>query len=310
MDYKAKILDALETLRKKEIAEKEPFKAKAYKTAIEQLATLPHIKSIEDVRGVKGIGAKIYAKLEELFATGSLKAAEVAKEVVKASDALLHCYGIGPAKVKELHSYGISTISQLRDAIKKDPHILSPVQTVGLRYYEPLLLRIPRAEMEEHAALLHKAIEPFQKGRVVRRADLVGSYRRGATTSGDIDVLLEGDDPTILIDLMHSLTTKRYIVGVLAHGARKVMAIVRLDGHPERRLDLLLTSHTEYPFALTYFTGSDKFNIEMRKVAIAQSLTLNEHGLTTRAGIPVHGIASEKDLFKALKIEWKEPAER
>jgi DNA polymerase/3'-5' exonuclease PolX len=83
-----------------------------------------------------------------------------------------------------------------------------------------------------------------------------------------------------------------------------------LDGHPERRLDLLLTPHTEYPFALTYFTGSDKFNIEMRKVAIAQSLTLNEHGLTTRAGIPVHGIASEKDLFKALKIEWKEPSER
>jgi DNA polymerase/3'-5' exonuclease PolX len=109
---------------------------------------------------------------------------------------------------------------------------------------------------------------------------------------------------------MHTLMTHHYIVGVLAHGARKVMAIVQLKGHPERRLDLLLTPHTEYTFALTYFTGSDKFNIEMRKQALSMNLTLNEHGLTTKAGIPVHGITTEKDLFKALKMEWKEPHER
>jgi DNA polymerase/3'-5' exonuclease PolX len=310
MDYKAKILEVLETLRKKELAEKELFKAKAYKTAIEELSVLPHIKSIDDVRGVKGVGKKIHAKLEEIFATGSLKAAEVAKEVVTKSEELLQCYGIGPAKVKELHSYGISTVAQLRTAIKKNSHILTPVQTMGLRYYEPLLLRIPRSEMREHEALLHKAIEPFQKGHLVIRANLVGSYRRGASSSGDIDMLLEGEDPTILIDLLHSLKIKSYIIGVLAHGARKIMAIVKLDGHPERHMDILLTSHTEYPFALAYFTGSAKFNIEMRKIAIEQGLTLNEHGLTTKAGIPVHGIRTEKDLFKALKIEWKEPEER
>jgi len=310
MDYKAKILDALETLRKKEIAEKEPFKAKAYKTAIEQLSRLPTITSMNDVKEVSGIGKKIHAKLEELFATGSLKAAETAKEVVAKSEELLKCYGIGPAKVKELQTYGISTIAQLRSAIKKDSHILTPVQTIGLHYYEPLLLRIPRSEMDLHAELLHKAIEPFQKGKAVRHADVVGSYRRGAASSGDIDMLIEGEDPTILIDLMHSLVSKSYIVGVLAHGARKVMAIVKLEKYPERRLDLLLTPHTEYPFALTYFTGSAKFNVEMRKTAVEQGLSLNEHGLTTKAGIPVHGINTEKDLFKALKIEWKEPSER
>jgi DNA polymerase/3'-5' exonuclease PolX len=307
MDRKAAILEALEIIRKKKVAEKEP-NAKAYKIAIEQLSLLPSIKSIEDVRGVKGIGIKMIAKIEEILATGSLKAAETIKEVVKKSEELLQCYGIGPAKLKELQSYGISTVAQLREAIKKDPHILSPVQTMGLKYYEPLLLRIPRSEMEDHEKLLQKAIAPFQKGKLVRRADLVGSYRREATTSGDIDVLLEGEDPTILIDLLHSL--RPYIVGVLAHGARKVMAIVQLKGHPERRLDLLLTPPTEYPFALTYFTGSDKFNIKMRTLALSMNLTLNEHGLTTKAGIPVHGITTEKDLFKALKMEWKEPRER
>lgn len=308
MDRKAAILEALEIILKKKIIEKDPIKIKAYKTAIEQLSLLPSIKSIEDVRGVKGIGIKMIAKVKEILATGSLEAAETAKEVVKKSEELLKCHGIGPAKLKELQSYGISTVAQLREAIKKDPHILSPVQTMGLRYYEPLLLRIPRAEMEQHEELLQKAIAPFQKGKLVRRADLVGSYRRGAPTSGDIDVLLEGEDPTILIDLIHSL--HHYIVGVLAHGARKVMAIVQLKGLPERRLDLLLTPHIEYPFALTYFTGSDKFNIAMRKQAISMNLTLNEHGLTTKAGIPVHGITKEKDLFKALKMDWKEPHER
>jgi DNA polymerase/3'-5' exonuclease PolX len=310
MDHKAKILDALETLRKKEVADKEPFKAKAYKTAIEELSALPSIKSIDDVRGVKGIGVKILAKVEEILATGVLKAAESAKEAVAKSEELLNCYGIGPAKVKELHTYGINTIAQLRTAIKKDPHILTPVQTLGLRYYEPLLLRIPRSEMLQHAALLHAAVEPFQKAKVVRRADIVGSYRRGAATSGDIDMLIEGEDPTILIDLLHNLMTKSYIVGVLAHGARKLMAIVKLDGHPERHMDLLLTPHTEYPFALTYFTGSAKFNVDMRKVAVEQGLTLNEHALTTKAGVPVHGITTEKKLFEALKISWKDPEDR
>ena len=310
MDFKSKILEALETLRKKETAEKEPFKARAYKKAIDELSKLHSIKSIDDVRGVEGIGTKIHAKLEELFATGSLKAAETAKEIVAKSEDLLKSHGIGPAKVKELRSRGITTIAQLRDEIKKEPSLLSPVQKMGLAYYEPLLLRIPRAEMEEHNILLQDAVAPFQKGKSLRRTDIVGSYRRGASTSGDIDMLLEGEDPTVLIDLVHSLIIKKYIVGVLAHGAKKVMAIVKLGKHPERRLDLLLTSHDEYPFALTYFTGSDKFNIEMRKHALSMNLTLNEHSLKTKAGIPVHGITTEKDLFKALKMEWKEPSER
>ena len=310
-DRKATILEALDTLRKKELAEKEPFKAKAYKTAIEHLSALPTIKSMTDVRGVKGIGEKIHAKLEEIFATGSLKAAEAAKETVAASEELLHCYGIGPTKVKELRAHGITTVTQLRTAIKTTPGLLTTAQTLGLEHYESILLRIPRAEMDQHAEFLHTAIAPFQKGKVVRRADLVGSYRRGAATSGDIDMLLEGEDPTILMDLIHDLRIKKYIVGILAHGAKKVMAIVKLPHyHHARRLDLLLTPYTEYPFALTYFTGSDKFNIEMRKQAISINLTLNEHSLTTKAGIPVHGIATEKDLFKALKIEWKEPFER
>ena len=310
-DYKATIIEALDTLRKKELAEKEPFKAKAYKTAIDHLSALPSIKSMDDVRGIKGIGEKIHAKLEEIFATGSLKAAEAAKETVAASEELLHCYGIGPMKVKELRAHGITTVAQLRTAIKTNPGLLTTGQTLGLMHYESILLRIPRAEMDQHAEFLHAAIAPFQKGKVVRRADLVGSYRRGAATSGDIDMLLEGEDPTILMDLIHDLRIKKYIVGILAHGAKKVMAIVKLPHyHHARRLDLLLTPYTEYPFALTYFTGSDKFNIEMRKQAISLNLTLNEHSLTTKAGIPVHGIATEKDLFKALKMEWKEPFER
>ena len=113
-----------------------------------------------------------------------------------------------------------------------------------------------------------------------------------------------------MLKVLHNLMTKSYIVGVLAHGARKLMAIVKLDGHPERHMDLLLTSHAEYPFALTYFTGSAKFNVEMRKVAVEQGLTLNEHALTTKAGVPVHGITTEKKLFEALKISWKDPEDR
>ena len=305
MDRKEIILEALETLRKKEIAEHEPFKARAYKQAIQELSTLSSIRSMEDVRGLKGIGTKIHAKLEEIFATGELKAAERAKEVVTKSDSLLHCYGIGPAKLKELQSHGITTIAQLREAVKKDPTLLSPVQQIGLTYYEPLLERIPRAEMEDHSTLLHSVTSSLHIGM-----DIVGSYRRGAPTSGDIDCLLKGTDSSILDTVVEQLDKKKYLVEVLAHGKKKVMAIIKLKHHPERRLDLLLTPPEEYPFALTYFTGSDRFNIAMRKQAQSLGFTLNEHALTTTKGTRVEGIHSEKDLFKVLKIEWKNPEDR
>jgi DNA polymerase/3'-5' exonuclease PolX len=116
--------------------------------------------------------------------------------------------------------------------------------------------------------------------------DIVGSFRRQAATSGDIDVLLRVPKDTDkkeakqhLEEYVHALKQHEYIEEVLALGEHKCMAISRIPGGKARRLDLLMTPNEEYAYAILYFTGSDKFNVAFRQHALQKGYTLNEHTL-------------------------------
>ena len=58
-DYKGAIISALDTMRKKELIDKEKFKAAAYSKVIRQIDELPAVRSIADLASVKGVGEKI-----------------------------------------------------------------------------------------------------------------------------------------------------------------------------------------------------------------------------------------------------------
>jgi DNA polymerase/3'-5' exonuclease PolX len=313
-DRKAAILDALDVLRKKELANKEPFKATAYAKVIKQLQPLPFIRSYDDVKDIKGIGEKIKAKLEELLATGSLVAAEKAKttHAIGTYDAFLNIYGVGPAKARSLVVAGYTTIEQLKAAAAADPKLLNKNQRIGLQYYAPLLERIPRAEMDEHARLLHIAAEGEDWAM-----SIVGSYRRGAATSGDIDVLLRSEDSSELESFVEVLQTSGYVIETLAEGKKKFMGICRT--HPSatpRRLDILLTLPAEFAFALLYFTGSEEFNVAMRKHALTLGYSLNEHGFTsteashTSVASLARPFPTEESIFEFLGLQYVEPTAR
>ena len=180
-DQKQTIIDSLEVLRKRDVAEKEPFKARAYAKVIAQLKEHPApITTYEDVKNIKGIGEKISKKIQEILETGQLQSAVRAMEryPIAALDQLQNIYGVGPAKAKELVDAGIHNIVQLCEEIQKNPKLLNDKQKVGLQYYEDLLERIPRKEMEEHERVLRelrpKAWKKYQM-------DLVGSFRREIT---------------------------------------------------------------------------------------------------------------------------------
>ena len=44
--------------------------------------------------------------------------------------------------------------------------------------------------------------------------EIVGSYRRGAKTSGDIDIIITSSDPTIFSKVIDSLTAKNIIIEI------------------------------------------------------------------------------------------------
>ncbi len=303
MDYKKIILDSLETLRQKELSDKQPFKAKAYATVISQIKLIDSINSFEDLKDVKGIGKKIEEKLKEIFSTGSLASAKRAEESIKPFQLLTTVYGIGPTKAKELVKRDITTIEELRKASEEDKSLLSDVQTIGLKYYDDLQLRIPFKEMQAHEKFLKKNIPKEIE------SNIVGSYRRNLESSGDIDLLIQSNESKDLEDLVTKLIENNYITNILAFGKHKFMGICKLPKKPHRHIDILLTPPSEYPFALLYFTGSNLFNIAMRHHAISLGYSLNEKTLT-KDKKSISGIKTEKDIFDILRLKYKEPSER
>ena len=74
---------------------------------------------------------------------------------IKIIQDLSNIYGVGPSKANELISkYKISSVEDLREKYEKDNSILNDKQKIGLDYYEDLLKRIPRKEMEKHEDFL------------------------------------------------------------------------------------------------------------------------------------------------------------
>ena len=313
MDYKSLIIDSLAVLRKRDLAEKHPFKARAYQTVITQLQQIPHpITSIEQLQHLKGVGDAIQKKIQEIMATGHLASAERAKEKypIEALDAFQNIYGVGPAKARELTEKGLRSIEDLRANVQRIPSLLNDKQRIGLAYYEPLLQRIPRAEMDEHRDILEHYL-PIH-------AEIVGSYRRQAPTSGDIDVLLRMPKGMLpkqakqqLAQIVNHLKEVHYIVEVLALGEHKCMAICRRDEtSTPRRLDLLMVPGEQYGCALLYFTGSDRFNVAFRQYALQQGYTLNEKALQAKADAKAHVFQEEQDVFAFLQLQYVEPQNR
>lgn len=317
-DHTKTIIDSLEILRKRDTANKEVFSARAYAKVIAQLKTHDKpITSYEDVKGIKGIGAKMEAKIKEILETGVLQSAQKAKELynIDALEALQNIYGVGPAAATALVKAGITSIEQLRESIKENPKLLNDKQKIGLKYYEDLLERIPRNEMIEH----HKIIQDLKPDTMVDyEIEIVGSYRREAITSGDIDVLIRVpsnvNSKTAKKNLalyVKALENAGYIKEILALGEHKCMAISKTD-IVARRLDLLMTPDEEYAYALLYFTGSDRFNVAFRQYALDRGYSLNEHTLTrVREGVKeVPYMESEKDIFKFIGLRYIEPSKR
>ena len=315
-DFKKTIIDALDLLRRKEESNRAFFKVKAYKKVIEELRLVDRpIKTIDDLDGMPGVGAAIKKKIVEILETGHLVMADEVMVELDAVSILTGVYGIGIVKAKDLIAAGIKTIPALREAVAKNPKLLNDKQKIGLQYYEDILERIPRAEMVQ----LEKVLLDNMKGRM--KGVVVGSYRRGAADSGDIDVLLtmpNGPAPAraaVFHEYVDRLKDSGFMIEVLSEGDQKCLSIVKLTPTSKsRRLDLLLVPNEEFACALLYFTGSGDFNVAFRKHALKLGYTLNEHELMPTGRVegvaPVPSFKYEAEIFAFLGLKYKDPHQR
>ena len=289
----------------------QPFRGKAYQKAQETIMSYKDdIYSPDQLKGLPGIGPAIMEKLSEYVRTGTLQIIE--REKNNPVNVLADIYGVGPKKAKELVEAGITNIAQLRS---KADTLLNDTQKVGLKYYEDILQRIPRSEIDEYNAIFKKI---FVSVSVDKESvyEIVGSYRRGAQTSGDIDVIITSKNGEVFRDFIDNLIKKGIILEVLSRGTSKCLVIAKIPSSSfARRVDFLYTSPEEYPFSVLYFTGSKVFNTVMRHQALTMDLTMNEHGMYSISGKKKgdkvsHSFKNEKDIFDYLNLVYKAPIER
>ena len=287
----------------------EPFRARAYKKAQETIMTYKgDINNPEQLKGYPNIGPTIMEKLKEFQETGTLKILE--RERTNPANILADIYGIGPKKAKELVSQGITSVEMLRANQNK----LNDTQKVGLKYYEDILKRLPRSEIDQYA---HIFTTEFNKVATPdSRFEIVGSYRRGLESSGDIDVIITSNQAQVFTNFINELIAQKIIIEVLSRGPTKSLVITKIPSSDVfRRVDFLYTTPEEYPFSVLYFTGSKMFNTVMRGHALKQGLTMNEHGLykmdNKKKGEKVsHVFRDEQDIFDYLHLQYKSPKER
>jgi hypothetical protein len=194
-------IDLMEKLSGIMLKQGEPFRARAYQKAQETIMQFnDDITSPTQLKGKPGIGDTIMEKLNEYVKTGTLRILEREKE--NPINIIGEIYGIGPKKAKELVDSGITTIAQLRE---KQDQVLNDTQKIGLKYYEDILERIPRAEIDEYNAIFKTAVPSSAK------YEIVGSYRRGQKTSGDIDMILTSETPSDFDTFLDRLLSKKII---------------------------------------------------------------------------------------------------
>ena len=253
MNYAPQFITLLEKLQSLMTKKGEHFRGRAYSKAKDSIILYGKpIHKLDEIKDLPNIGSTILKKLKEYMDTGTLQVLERAK-----NDPMLiftEVYGIGSKKATELvKTHKVTTIEELR---ARQDELLNDKQKIGLKHYEDILKRIPRKEILQYEKELKKI---FQKVKNKNSTfQIVGSFRRGKTDSGDIDICVSDPDDYVGVfnRFLDALIEKKILIEVLSRGNVKSLGVSRLRRKPARRIDFMFTPRKELAFALLYFTGS------------------------------------------------------
>jgi len=273
--------DALAAVRDRATGPNRKFRIAAYNLVIQKLGALGRAELTDKRIASLDITAGMQAKLRSLKAPAHPNLKRRLTSVL----------GIGDAKADALIEAGLKNTSQLRS--QKWLRMLSPDVRIMLKY-KPLK-RIPR-----------KTIDAI-RGRIAPSDELiVGSYRRGASASRDIDIMVVG--PAAKFNKYITYLTMEFDGIVYVAGKDKVSMLIRLSKATYVKVDVFRAPKSERAPMLAYATGPKTFNIRMRAAAKKNGLLLNQKGLY-RVGKRVP-TKTEKALFAAVGMPWVEPHDR
>jgi DNA polymerase (family 10) len=305
----ARLLDEVANLL--EISDGNPFKVRAYRNAArtvrdhpEPLAELVRAGGF-DLTELPSIGEGIAGEIEALVATGEMPQRQaLIKKLPAGLLDLLRIPGLGPKRVKLLHEkLKVKTVADLGKAIESGK--LAKLAGFGPKMVEKIRAGLGQAERVERRMILHEAehharalVEFLRGGGAIQEIEVAGSFRRRRETIGDLDILVTSTAPD---HVMTRFTQYPDVKRVVSQGPTR--ATVRLSGGLQ--VDLRAVEPDAYGSALQYFTGSQAHSIELRKIAQAQKLKLNEYGVYQ--GTRRVAGRTESEVYAALGLDWIPP---
>ncbi|XP_060097790.1 DNA polymerase lambda isoform X3 [Heteronotia binoei] len=272
---------------------------------------------------IPGIGKQMAEKILEILESGHLRKLDHINENVPVLEVFSNIWGAGVKTAQLWYQQGFRTLDDIRTKAS-----LSNQQAIGLKHYNDFLERMPREEAAEIEQTVREAANSIKPGLVCMAC---GSFRRGKSTCGDVDVLVTHPDghshQGIFSKLLNSLRKTGFLTDDLVSqedngNQKKYLGVCRLPGPDRchRRLDIIVVPYSEFACALLYFTGSAHFNRSMRALAKTKGMSLSEHalasgvvrgpgGLKAVSGIILPAV-TEKDVFLHLGLPYREPHER
>jgi DNA polymerase/3'-5' exonuclease PolX len=300
----------------------DEYRAKAYYVAVQNIKKLQYTITKDNLPDLKekkipGVGKSILGAITEYVTKGKISELEelIGRKDTIAYEVLGKISGVGPATIAEWVKKKIYTLSDLRKAVSSGKVTLTHQQQLGLLYYNDLNERIPRNEVTEIVQQLQQCIvnpaqDDIKDNTII--FTVAGSYRRGAASSGDIDILITSmKHIDSYLQLVHKcLYRQPGYIDIISAGEQRLTFLYRIQKC--RQIDLLYIPYSSYYAALNYFTGSDNFNREIRGIAKSKKYLLNQTGLykKTPAGMKIVPLNSERELFDILEIPYKPPNER
>uniref|UniRef100_A0A6C0ELQ2 DNA-directed DNA polymerase n=1 Tax=viral metagenome TaxID=1070528 RepID=A0A6C0ELQ2_9ZZZZ len=312
------LIDQFRILQSYFRAEGDKGRTIAYGKAISALRLIDkEITNVSQLKGIRGIGPKVTAKVKEYLDTGSIEAVEKAKKEIKkekklsAKDKILlefqKVWGIGPSKANSLYDQGMRSINDLR----KNQNLLTASQRIGLKHFEDLQKKVPRHLITAMQIIfVYFLNRKFGKGTY--ELAIAGSYRRGVPESGDIDCLITSK-VFGLKKAVNLLREKGVISDVLSMRDTKFMGVAHCPKGNGMyfRLDIEFLPEEEWGTGILYFTGSKGFNVYMRAEAKRKGMLLNEHGLfNIKTGRKVLKSPSEEEIFQEVGLNYIPPERR
>lgn len=321
------------------------FKVRAYRTIIDKIKqkynpndTVTYSSLIKEIP----MSEKMLIHFAEIFAipTKDIRTGKNEKGTVKSIDKpsdksriiqeLTDVSGIGKGRAEELYSAGVRKISDLK---RHEFFSTLPIESKTFINYPPLR-QIPHDFIKElqiffEENILYDLIQKSNnrttetKTKKLYTHAIVGSFRRKAKFSRDIDLMVVSDTPIISMIYEKINKTKGIDFKVYANGPDKVAGILIIDCKKTNidcdtikknkvmvKMDIFQCNKKEYPFMLLYSTGSKNFNLTMRAHAKRLGMLLNQRGLFKDGKLISGNVKTEQEIFHLLDMEYVSPEMR